>query len=248
MASINSHCDCAAWTGWLDVMSSHVSSCRLSISLKRPGHSPLTSATNKAFYHSEPPLTGCFLPFLRLLSVNLRNIRVSKSQQISNFWNTNVAHTNNHATLKVTEITSLRLDFFKHQLSFIVWKGLVLILFLFVSMSVFFFKIRDLVVLQEVIECVQEWEGALVVVVRELGSELYRRTILGINGPFFCTSSINRGENKPSGARELANVIYIYIYISTAWKDGSLIAHHRGQWSGLYLFTLKASAKSWMHH
>lgn len=139
MASINSHCDCAAWTGWLDVMSSHVSSCRLSISLKRPGHSPLTSATNKAFYHSEPPLTGCFLPFLRLLSVNLRNIRVSKSQQISNFWNTNVAHTNNHATLKVTEITSLRLDFFKHQLSFIVWKGLVLILFLFVSMSVVFF-------------------------------------------------------------------------------------------------------------
>lgn len=91
----------------------------------------------------------------------------------------------------------------------------------------FFFKIRDLVVLQEVIECVQEWEGALVVVVRELESELYRRTILGINGPFFCTSSINRGENKPSGARELANVT---IYLSKhSMKDGSLIAHHRGQ-------------------
>lgn len=97
----------------------------------------------------------------------------------------------------------------------------------------FFFKIRDLVVLQEVIECVQEWEGALVVVVRELESELYRRTILGINGPFFCTSSINRGENKPSGARELANVtihlsISLYIY-KHSMKDGSLIAHHRGQ-------------------
>lgn len=56
------------------------------------------------------------------------------------------------------------------------------------SVLVFFFNIRDLVVLQEVTECVQEWEGALVivvvVVVRELESELYRRTILGTNGPF----------------------------------------------------------------
>lgn len=92
---------------------------------------------------------------------------------------------------------------------------------------ILFFKIRDLVVLQEVIECVQEWEGALVVVVRELGSELYRRTILGINGPVFCTSSINRGEHKRLVLESL-RTLYIYIY-KHSMKDGSLIAHHRGQ-------------------
>ena len=63
---------------------------------------------NKAFLPLELLLTGCFL-FFSPFSANSRDCCVWKSQEIRSFWNiqTALSDTDNHSTVKVTEITFL---------------------------------------------------------------------------------------------------------------------------------------------
>ena len=90
------------------IMCGHLCYCHLPVSLDQSGPSPLTSLVNKVFLPTELLFIGCFL-FFAAFYANSRDYYVWKSQKISSFWDTQttLSGTNNHSTVKVTEITFL---------------------------------------------------------------------------------------------------------------------------------------------
>lgn len=105
----------------LTVTNGYLSYCCLSIDLNQTAHFLLTFHINKTFVFTQLSLTGYFL-FFRPISVKPGDGSVWKSQQIISFWNTNtsLSGSNNHDTLKVTQIAFFHLFVaqFEHQQAF----------------------------------------------------------------------------------------------------------------------------------